>query len=237
VGTQRNGPGAVRPIDRYEAPSGDGRLARVTYPPPQDPWQPAPRRADPPTELLPVVPPYPGPAGAAVAADGAATGGRLTLTAGRKVLVGFVGLLVLCCCGGGIGAALMNSDDDRSVATATTGPAQAVVESPLAAEPDAAEPNTPSAGPVVPSRTERPTPSATRTSPRPAPTRSSSRPTPRSTTGAPRTTAPADPAIQSGVRAGAFCKPAGALGRTDSGKLMMCRTSAKDSRLRWRALV
>ncbi|MFG3603615.1 hypothetical protein [Micromonospora chersina] len=48
-------------------------------------------------------------------------------------------------------------------------------------------------------------------------------------------TKPTTEPIRTGVHAGAFCSPAGALGRTSTGKLMRCKTSATDSRLRWRA--
>lgn len=37
------------------------------------------------------------------------------------------------------------------------------------------------------------------------------------------------------VHPGAFCSPAGALGVTAEGTLMVCKTTATDSRLRWRA--
>lgn len=47
--------------------------------------------------------------------------------------------------------------------------------------------------------------------------------------------APAAPAIQEGVHPGAFCKPAGAFGHTTTGLLMQCKTSATDTRNRWRA--
>lgn len=43
------------------------------------------------------------------------------------------------------------------------------------------------------------------------------------------------PAVVQGVTAGAFCSPAGARGRTDSGTAMVCTTTATDSRNRWRA--
>jgi hypothetical protein len=58
-----------------------------------------------------------------------------------------------------------------------------------------------------------------------------------------KTTAP-DPAPSGGggggggggvVRSGAFCSPAGAVGINTSGKAVVCRTTATDSRLRWRA--
>jgi hypothetical protein len=37
------------------------------------------------------------------------------------------------------------------------------------------------------------------------------------------------------VHAGSFCTPVGATGVTSTGKLMVCKTSPTDSRLRWRA--
>ncbi|MCO1597150.1 hypothetical protein M8C17_18505 [Micromonospora sp. RHAY321] len=203
----------------------------MTYPPPQDPWQ---QPSDPPTQQLPVLPPYGQPASTmpAPGAHGAPTDGRKPVSRGRKVLIGFLGLVVLCCCGGGIVATLTDSGDDRPAATATTARGQLVEESSSAAEPDV-----PSPSPLVPTRTASPSPqpSPTRTGPRPTPTRSSPKPTPKLTTGAPRTTEPAEPIVRTGVRPGAFCKPAGALGRTSSGKLMVCRTTSSDNRLRWRA--
>jgi len=47
--------------------------------------------------------------------------------------------------------------------------------------------------------------------------------------------APVAPAIREGVHPGAFCSPAGAMGHTTTGLLMQCKTSATDSRNRWRA--
>lgn len=52
---------------------------------------------------------------------------------------------------------------------------------------------------------------------------------------APAPAAPAAPAVQEGVHPGAFCKPAGAFGHTSTGLLMQCKTSATDTRNRWRA--
>jgi hypothetical protein len=46
---------------------------------------------------------------------------------------------------------------------------------------------------------------------------------------------PAPPATVQGVHPGAFCSPEGALGRTVKGTPMQCKTSATDSRARWRA--
>jgi hypothetical protein len=37
------------------------------------------------------------------------------------------------------------------------------------------------------------------------------------------------------VTPGAFCSVAGATGLTSTGKAMVCKTTATDSRLRWRA--
>ncbi|WP_067813429.1 hypothetical protein [Nocardia inohanensis] len=46
--------------------------------------------------------------------------------------------------------------------------------------------------------------------------------------------APSESAPRTGVTPGAFCSSAGATGYTKTGKLMVCETSATDSRLRWR---
>lgn len=56
------------------------------------------------------------------------------------------------------------------------------------------------------------------------------------TTRAPATTRPPTTTNppRDGVRAGAYCSPAGAMGRTSSGKLMRCTTAPDDSRNRWR---
>jgi hypothetical protein len=65
--------------------------------------------------------------------------------------------------------------------------------------------------------------------------RSSRTSAPATTRATSRTTKPASDAdVRAGVHPGSFCAPAGALGRTTSGTLMRCRTSATDTRNRWR---
>lgn len=75
-----------------------------------------------------------------------------------------------------------------------------------------------------PAPTQAPAPAA----PAPAP----AAPAPAPAAPAP---APAAPVVQEGVHPGAFCKPAGAFGHTTTGLLMQCKTSATDTRNRWRA--
>jgi hypothetical protein len=65
--------------------------------------------------------------------------------------------------------------------------------------------------------------------------RSSRTSAPATTRATSRATKPASDAdVRAGVHPGSFCAPAGALGRTTSGTLMRCRTSATDTRNRWR---
>ncbi len=76
----------------------------------------------------------------------------------------------------------------------------------------------------------QPTPKV-KASPKPQPKPA---PTTRQPAPAPKTTAPAP---RQGVHPGAFCAAteAGAIGYTSSGTRMVCKTTATDSRLRWRA--
>jgi hypothetical protein len=142
------------------------------------------------------------------------------VTRGQKIAAGFVGLALLCCCGSGIGA-FTDSGDDKPAAQASP---TAVQASPTAVQ-ALAEPAV-SASPSLTPTTSKPSPTPKPTSPKPAPKR---------TTAAPRTANPTTQSIRTGVHPGAFCSPAGALGRTSAGTLMQCKTSATDSRLRWRA--
>ena len=63
--------------------------------------------------------------------------------------------------------------------------------------------------------------------------------TAKTTTSAPKTTAAAKATTTAAVKAtvtlGSFCSVAGATGVTSTGKAMVCKTTATDSRLRWRA--
>ncbi|MEV0392004.1 hypothetical protein [Polymorphospora rubra] len=158
------------------------------------------------------------------------------------------GVLLISCCGiGAIGAAL--SDDPKPLASASTGAPAAPADSPSAvpADADSATPtddtSTPAgatpttAGPTTAGQVKT-TPRPTQTTPRPAKTTPQPKQTtaqPKRTTAAPRTTKPTTASVQQGVTPGAFCKPAGAMGMTKTGKLMQCKTSPTDSRLRWRA--
>ncbi|WP_082159399.1 hypothetical protein [Micromonospora sp. HK10] len=155
-----------------------------------------------------------------------AKGPKRPVTRGQKVAAGFFGIALLCCCGSGI-AAFTDSGSDKPAAKASPTAVQALAEPAVSASPSLV-PTT-----SAPSPTSKPTPKPTRTSPKP--TRTSPKPAPKRTTSAPRTTKPTTDSIRTGVHAGAFCSPAGALGRTSTGKLMRCKTSATDSRLRWRA--
>ena len=119
--------------------------------------------------------------------------------------VTFAVLLVLCSCGNALGEFF--SDDEP-----TTTPSVSASADHIAALPS----NSASASPS-------PTPSKT-TKPTPKPTRS-----PQSTVK--RTTRPS---TRNGVHPGGSCKAAGAVGRTSTGKLMVCKRSAGDNRLRWR---
>jgi hypothetical protein len=77
---------------------------------------------------------------------------------------------------------------------------------------------------IVPLPTLPPLPPAAATSP------------PRTTPRAPAPTSPPRTApVGRIVRAGAFCSPDGARGTTDRGTPMVCTTSAKDQRDRWRS--
>jgi hypothetical protein len=63
------------------------------------------------------------------------------------------------------------------------------------------------------------------------------KPTPTKTTKT-RTTPPVEPEPAETVRvirAGSFCSPQGAHGRTSTGKAMVCKPSSTDDRNRWRA--
>lgn len=149
-----------------------------------------------------------------------AKGSKRPVTRGQRIAAGLFGIALLCCCGGGI-AAFIDSGSDKPAAEASPTAVQALAEPAVSASPS----TTPTTS--KPSPTPKPTPKPTRPSPKPAPKR---------TTSAPRTTKPTTESIRTGVHAGAFCSPAGALGRTSTGKLMRCKTSATDSRLRWRAV-
>ena len=151
-------------------------------------------------------------------------GPKKPATRGQKIAAGFLGLALLCCCGSGI-AAFTDSGNDKPAAKASPTAAQALAQPAVSASPSL----TPTASKPTP--TPKPTPKATS----PKPTGTSPKPTPKRTTSAPRTTKPTTESIRTGVHPGAFCTPAGALGRTSTGKLMRCKTSATDSRLRWRA--
>jgi len=63
--------------------------------------------------------------------------------------------------------------------------------------------------------------------------------TAKATTSAPKTTAATKTtttaAVQTTVTPGAYCSVAGATGLTSKGTKMVCKTTATDSRLRWRA--
>jgi len=72
---------------------------------------------------------------------------------------------------------------------------------------------------VAPTPTRKPAPTTAPPVVAPPP-----KPTPTPTVAAPKV-----------VHAGSFCTPAGATGVTSTGKPMVCKTSPKDSRLRWRA--
>ncbi|BCJ64774.1 hypothetical protein [Polymorphospora rubra] len=151
------------------------------------------------------------------------------------------GVLLISCCGiGAIGAAL--SDGPKPLASASTGTPEAPADSPSAvpADVDSATPTddtsttagaTPTtAGPTTAGQVKT-TPRPTQTTPRPKQTTAQ----PKRTTAAPRTTKPTTDSVQQGVHPGAFCKTAGAMGKTKTGKLMQCKKTAEDPALRWRA--
>lgn len=75
-------------------------------------------------------------------------------------------------------------------------------------------------------------------SPTPSNTQSASpSPTPEVTqepTASPSPSASTNPEVKLDVTAGAFCSPAGALGKTKTGLSVTCKTSATDTRNRWR---
>lgn len=148
---------------------------------------------------------------------------------GKTIIAVVVGV-VLWVCGFGTVANLISDDDKPRPAaqpSASVGRLAAPVDD---LDPTSASPAPTSAAPAPSSVTPSPSRSA---SPRPTVKRTSSpKPTAKRTTSAPRTTAPS---IRTGVHPGAFCKPAGALGRTSTGKLMVCKRTAEDERLRWRA--
>ncbi|SCL28629.1 hypothetical protein GA0070624_3729 [Micromonospora rhizosphaerae] len=132
------------------------------------------------------------------------------LSKAKRYPVRFVGaifavLLLLCFCGNALGEFL---GDDKPTAT----PSVSASAAPIAAVPSNSVPASPS---PTPSRTAKPTPKPTRS--------------PQSTVK--RTT---HPSMRNGVHPGGSCKAAGAVGRTSTGKLMVCKRSAGDNRLRWR---
>gem|GEM_PF-4693409 len=140
-------------------------------------------------------------------------------------LAAVLGVLVLCCCGLGI----------RSAATSfRPAPTQSLQPGLTTRASSSPTPtlNASTAPAPVPSLSPAPTPPPAR-SPAPAPTIP---PVTQPTTGAP---APAPtteaPPPRQGVTPGAFCSPQGGFGYTSSGTLMQCKTSATDSRARWRA--
>ncbi|MEV0729544.1 hypothetical protein [Polymorphospora sp. NPDC050346] len=158
------------------------------------------------------------------------------------------GVLLISCCGiGAVGAALDSGNDPKPLASASTGAPAAPADSPTAA--DAAS-STPTDGTSAPAgatpTTAAPTTAAGQVKTTPRPTQTTPRPTkttpqpkrttaqPKRTTAAPRTTKPTD-SVQQGVHPGAFCKTAGAMGKTKTGKLMQCKKTAEDPKLRWRA--
>ena len=63
--------------------------------------------------------------------------------------------------------------------------------------------------------------------PKPKPT---PKPTPKS-----EPSEPSEPSVRKGVHPGAFCAPAGDEGMTSTGRLMTCKSTASDSRNRWRS--
>ncbi|MFE9694837.1 hypothetical protein [Micromonospora sp. NPDC005806] len=122
----------------------------------------------------------------------------------RAIGITFAVLLFLCYCGNALGEFL---GDDKPTAT----PSVSASATHIAAVPSNSVPASPS---PTPSRTTRPTPTPTR---------------PQSTVK--RTT---HPSMRNGVHPGGPCKAAGAVGHTSTGKLMVCKRSAGDNRLRWR---
>jgi len=137
------------------------------------------------------------------------------------VLSSVLGVAVLCC--GGLWA-LGTFGPDATKNAASTAPALAVPSSIPVAIPTVAT----SGASVAPARTTAvPHP----TSRKPAP---KATPKPKPTTHKPAKPTPTTAPTRQGVHPGAFCSPAGALGRTSAGTLMKCKTTATDDRNRWR---
>ena len=169
-----------------------------------------------PTTLLPTIP-----------------GGRRRLSPSTAGLLTGAALLLLCCGGiTGVAVKFVNPGEDKPSAARAVG------------EPDPAEQPSPEPSaidvPVLPVPSTKVSRAATRTaSPaRPSATRpAGTRPTrtrPAPPPSPPATAAPTVPPAQQGVKQGAFCSPAGALGYTKKGKPMRCGPSAADASNRWR---
>ncbi|MGR6318775.1 hypothetical protein Q2K19_32140 [Micromonospora soli] len=122
----------------------------------------------------------------------------------KVIAATFAVLLGLYFCGNLLG------DDQRKTTPSVSASAGHIAAIPFSSAPTSAGPSS------TPNTTAKPTP---------RPTRSSPQSTMKHTT---------RPSSRNGVHPGASCKAAGAMGRTSTGKLMMCKRSAGDNRLRWR---
>ena len=141
---------------------------------------------------------------------------------GTVVLIAVAAVLGLCLVGGLLVVALKPSPRDPT-AGGTATPAALDTAAPLIGD-------VPTDGPsLAPAPTASRSPGG-RTTTKPATKPTTKRPTTKPPTA--KTSTP--PVVQQGVRAGAFCSPAGALGVTSTGKPMVCRSTATDPKLRWR---
>ena len=189
----------------------------MTSPTPQDPW------------LLPVAP-HPDQAG-----------GKRRVRPLPVVLVSLLALAVLCC-GGATLVTVFGPGKAKPVDATASAPArQQIAALPTTSNPVAATSPPVATSPVAvkssPTRSATVKPSRTTTEPTtPARTSKPPAPKPKPTTPKPAPTKTALPPVKI-VHAGAFFTPAGATGVTSSGKAMVCRSTATDSRNRWRAAV
>jgi predicted lipid-binding transport protein (Tim44 family) len=140
------------------------------------------------------------------------------------ILGGIAAVLALCL-GGTIAIGLVAGDSGSSERGNLAASVAAAETSPTVTT----EPATPSA---APSATPSPTPTAT---PKPTATaKATTKATKKATTKATTKPEPTTAITHAGVTPGAFCSEHGDFGLTSKGTLMKCKTSATDTRYRWR---
>lgn len=179
----------------------------MSYPPPQDPYQPH--------RPPPVVPGHQqSPSGWPPQPPAKKRQGPLTWILGGV-------LVVLALCVGLTVIVGLTSDNDDAKRGAVAGATQ------TAGKAIATHPTTAAAG-----RTTAPSRAVAAATTKPKPT--SAKPKPKPTRTATTKPEPTSDPTHTGVTAGAFCSEHGDYGLTSKGTLMRCKTSATDSRYRWR---